>query len=137
MSASRSTSPLRLVLGLSLSLAAPAALARPPDDIARHREALEALSAQPDARKVSRELGQLRSWIDTANAQWRRGDEDGLELTLVRLTAQAELVRSRMQAARARDALQRTQDELATVRHQIESERSRYEALRSFLEGGM
>lgn len=132
----RRARPIRLLVGLALSLALPATgLARPPDDIARHREALEALSARPEAPSVSRELSQLRSWIDTANAQWRKGDSNGLELTLVRLAAQQELVRARMQAGKARAALQRTQDELATVEHQVEAERSRLEATRAFLAG--
>lgn len=112
-----------------------AALARPPDDIARHREALEALSVRPEARHVARELSQLRSWIDAANTQWRKGDEDGLEQTLVRLDAQTELVRARMQASKARTELQDTQEELATVQHQIEAERARYETMRAFLAG--
>lgn len=125
-----------LALCLALSLASPSAgLARPPDDIARHRATLETLSAHPDAGTVSRELAQLRSWIDAANTQWRKGDEGGLELTLIRLEAQEELVRARMQAAKARAALQRTNEERATVAHQIEAERSRYEAMRAFLEG--
>ncbi len=125
-----------LSTGLALLMALPAlGLARPPDDIARHRQTLEALSVHPDAASVSRELAQLRSWIDAANTQWRKGDESGLELTLVRLEAQEELVRARMQAAKARAALQRTVEERATVAHQIEAERSRYEAMRAFLEG--
>ena len=68
--------------------------ARPPDDIARHRATMEALAGQEHARAVSREIGQLRSWIDEANTQWRRGDRGGLELTLKRLDAQEELVRA-------------------------------------------
>lgn len=122
---------------LALLLALPAAgLARPPDDIARHRATVEALAGHEHARAVSRELGQLRSWIDAAGRQWRRGDGEGLEQTLARLDAQAELVRARLQAAKARDALNRSQESLANVRHQIEAERQRYEAMRSFLEGG-
>lgn len=129
----RSPAPA-LVLAASMMLPA-LALARPPDDIARHRATFEALSSKPDARTVSRELGQMRSWIDAANTQWRRGDRDGLELTLIRLEAQAELVRARMQAAKARAELKATEDGLTTVQHQIEAERARYEAMRSFLAG--
>lgn len=125
-----------LALVLAVFMALPAlAQARPPDDIARHRDTYETLSARPEARSVTRELSQMRSWIDAANTQWRRGDRDALELTLVRLDAQADLIRARMQASKAKAELQRTEDELANVHGQIEAERNRYEAMRSFLAG--
>lgn len=134
------TRPLHRARRLSLIIALMAlpslSSARPPDDIARHRATMEALAGQEHARAVSREIGQLRSWIDEASGQWRRGDRAGLELTLQRLDAQEELVRAMLQAAKARAALNRSQDDLAAVRHQIQAERERYEAMRSFLEGG-
>lgn len=127
---------MKTTLALLAALIALPALARPPDDIAAHRRVVEELAEHAQARAATRELSQMRSWIEEAAAAWRRGDRDALARTFTRLEAQAELVRARMQAAAARAALARTEEDLANVRHQVEAERRRYEATRAFLEGG-
>jgi len=121
----RFTSSLLLAVLLSTP-----ALARPPDDIAAQRRAVDQLSRHTHARSASREISRMRTWIDEASTLWRRGDRAGLERTLVRLGAQAELVRAQLLVAATRASLSRTEEDLANVKHQVEAERRRLDALR-------